>query len=102
MKTLQKGNPRVGWAKEMECTGGGNGGGGCHAKLLVEQGDLFRTESHCRDETDYYTTFRCQECGVLTDVTGVPSAIVASLLYVREWCVGKGLVWRNGVIREDR
>ena len=81
MKVLEKGRPQKGWAKEYECTGKGNKGGGCGAKLLVEQGDLFHTYSHARDETDTYTTFKCSECGVLTDIpsgdvpynAGIPS-----------------------------
>lgn len=72
MKVLKKGTPQKGWAKEFTCTGSGNGGGGCKAKLLVEQDDVFRTYSHCRDETDTYNTFKCSECGVLTDIGDVP------------------------------
>ena len=68
MKILKEGRPQRGWAKEFTCTGGGNGGGGCGAKLLVEEGDLFRTESHARDETTAYITFTCCACGVLTDI----------------------------------
>ena len=68
MKTISKGRKQKGWAKEFRCTGGGNQGGGCNAVLLVEQADLFSTESHARDETTYYVTFRCQECGTLTDI----------------------------------
>lgn len=70
MKVLEKGRPQTGWAKEFTCTGNGNsGGGGCRAKLLVEQGDLFVTQSHCRDETDSFLTFECSECRVWTDLT---------------------------------
>lgn len=68
MKTLEKGRPQKGWAKEFTCTGKGNEDGGCGAKLLVEQGDLYRTQSSCRDETNRYYTFQCQECGVETDL----------------------------------
>jgi len=68
MKVIKKGRPQKGWAKEFKCTGKGNEGGGCGATLLVEQTDLFQTASHSRDETDYYVTFECCECGVLTDV----------------------------------
>ncbi len=72
MKVLKKGRPQKGWAKELLCTGNGNGGGGCGAKLLVEKADLYQTSSSCRDETDYFVTFRCPECGVQTDTKETP------------------------------
>lgn len=68
MKVLEKGRPQVGWSGEFVCTGCGNGGGGCGAKLLVEGGDVFRTESTCRDETDFFSTFVCEACGTATDI----------------------------------
>lgn len=68
MKVLEPGRPQKGWSTEATCTGAGNGKGGCGAKLLVEQTDLFRTASHARDETTCYITFRCPECGVNTDL----------------------------------
>ena len=34
MKVLQEGNPN-GWEIEQECTGKGNGDGGCKVRLLV-------------------------------------------------------------------
>ena len=69
MKVLKKGRPQKGWSKEFICTGKGNGNGGCGAKLLVEQDDLYKT-SHtdmCGD-TEYFVTFRCIACGVETDI----------------------------------
>jgi len=77
MKVLKKGRQQKGWATEVICSGQGNGGGGCGAVLLVEQGDLFHTASHARDETTVYTTFRCCECGVLTDIKVPPGVPVA-------------------------
>jgi hypothetical protein len=74
MRVLKKGREQKGWATEATCTGKGNGNGGCGALLLVEQGDLFHTYRCARDETDTFTTFRCCECGVLTDID-VPSHI---------------------------
>ncbi len=69
MKVLKKGRPQKGWAKEFVCTGKGNGNGGCGAKLLVEEGDLYETSHSCYDgSTDYYVTFMCAECGVETDI----------------------------------
>jgi len=68
MKVIKKGRPQKGWAKEFECTGAGNGYGGCCAILLVEQADVYTTESHARDETTTYNTFKCPECGTETDI----------------------------------
>ncbi len=71
MKVLKKGRGQKGWAKKSVCTGKGNGMGGCGAKLLVEEGDLIRTGSHHYDcSSEYYTTFICPECGVMTDLEG--------------------------------
>lgn len=68
MKLLEKGNQQKGWAKKFRCTGHGNGGGGCEALLLVEQEDVFRTFRHYYDGSrESYNTFKCSECGVLTD-----------------------------------
>ncbi len=69
MKVIKKGSGAKGWSKRFKCTGNGNGGGGCGATLLVEHGDLLRTGSHHYDgSSDYYTSFYCCECGVLTDI----------------------------------
>jgi hypothetical protein len=68
MRILEPGRPQAGWAKEVTCTGAGNEGGGCGAKLLVEAHDLYRTESHARDETTTYVTIMCEACGVETDL----------------------------------
>lgn len=70
MKILKKGRAQKGWAKEFDCTGSGNGGSGCGAKLLVEQDDVFRTASHHYDgSSEYYNTFKCPCCYVWTDIT---------------------------------
>lgn len=79
MKVLIPGRNQVGWAKEFTCTGHGNGGGGCGATLLVEQGDLFKTQSCSMGETDTFITFECGECQVWTDITNVPSQITQTL-----------------------
>jgi hypothetical protein len=70
MKVIKEGkNPDVReWSAEFECTGHGNGGQGCGAILLVAESDLYRTESHARDETTSYITFMCPQCGQETDI----------------------------------
>ncbi len=73
MKVIKKGRPQKGWAKQYECTGAGNKGGGCGAVLLVEESDLFHTYRSImgRDE-EWYVTFKCCECSVLTDIKNAP------------------------------
>jgi hypothetical protein len=81
MRVLEKGREQKGWATETHCTGKGNGDGGCKAKLLVEEGDLYVTMRNCRDETDYFITFKCCECSVETDLgSSVPSNIRTRLI----------------------
>ena len=70
MKVIEEGagdNPVVG---KFRCTGIGNGGGGCKAKLEVNLSDLRRYQG-----TDMYGdpkpecfTFRCPTCHTLTDI----------------------------------
>lgn len=68
MRILEAGNTQKGWSKRLRCTGEGNCNGGCGALLLVEQADIFMTASHHYDgSSDYYQTFKCSSCGVLTD-----------------------------------
>jgi len=85
MKVLKKGRPQKGWAKEYKCSGIGNGMGGCGAELLVEQDDLFQTSSSARDDTTYYITFKCPECGVLTDLSNELGLYAVKLPTAREW-----------------
>jgi hypothetical protein len=68
MKVLAKGNGAKAWSRKVTCTGIGNGGGGCGAKLLVEKPDLFHTYRSCLGETETFVTFECPECKVLTDI----------------------------------
>ena len=76
MKVIKKGRPQKGWAKQINCTGKGNGKGGCGAVLLIEEADLFRTGKHSYDgSSEYFVTFKCSECGVLTDVNSYPGDI---------------------------
>jgi len=75
MKVISKGDGRSGWAKEFICTGAGNGNGGCGAKLLVEENDLYKTHNYdYGGGHDVYTTFKCPECNNETDVN-VPSSV---------------------------
>lgn len=76
MKVLEKGRAQKGWSKQAKCTGSGNGGGGCGAKLLVEQGDLYKTWRHCLDDSEMFITFKCASCGVETDLAGVPGGVI--------------------------
>ncbi len=68
MEVIKPGRPQKGWSKNFKCTGKGNNGGGCGAILLVSEYDIYQTESHALNETDYYTTFCCCQCGVETDI----------------------------------
>lgn len=69
MKVIKKGRKQKGWSKEYLCSGKGNGDGGCGATLLVERDDIFATKhEHYDGSTTFYKTFRCPECGVMTDI----------------------------------
>ena len=73
MKVLKEGRPQKGWSSEQKCSGAGNHGGGCGAKLLVEEDDLFETcASYMGRDEEWFTTFRCSACGVLTDIVPRP------------------------------
>jgi hypothetical protein len=85
VKILEPGRQQKGWSTEAKCTGKGNGNGGCGAKLLVEQPDLFRTSSSAMGETDYYVTFECAACGVLTDLENVPGSVESKLPWRKDW-----------------
>lgn len=72
MKVLEKGEPHK-WSLETRCTGKGNNIPGCNALLLIEEEDLFNTYNSWMDgSSETYTTFRCPECKVLTDIPSVP------------------------------
>lgn len=68
MKVLTPGKAKS-WSRTMKCTGSGNGGGGCGAKLLVEASDVFTTTRQSYGDTypEYFHTFECAQCKVLTD-----------------------------------
>ena len=68
MKVLEKGNESKGFELEQVCTGRGNGNGGCKARLLVSEKDIFVTASTAHCETDYFYTFKCPECNTKTDI----------------------------------
>ena len=94
MKIIKPGRQQVGWSIQKTCTGNGNGNGGCGAILLVEQGDLFITSSHCRDETNDYITFCCVSCGSLTDLADQekpPQTIQSQLLSHAEWAYARAM-----------
>ena len=80
MKLLEKG---PGWNMECKCTGYGNGGGGCGARLLIESGDIYLTHRYYIDGShDMFYTFKCMECGVETDIdeSKVPGNIRRGLI----------------------
>jgi hypothetical protein len=76
MKVLTPGRPQKGWSIATACSGEGNGGGGCGATLLVEEGDIFTTYSNPmgRDPNWFYT-FACPDCSVLTDISTPPQRV---------------------------
>lgn len=76
METTNSGTGQTGYSWDVTCTGEGNGGGGCDAELRVSQGDLFTTENKVRDETTRFVTFKCHDCGVLTDLGEASSSVV--------------------------
>lgn len=66
MKVLEHGQA---WSLETECTGEGNGDGGCHARLEVEEADLYQTyASHMGRDESFYITFKCPLCDAETDI----------------------------------
>lgn len=84
MKVLKKGSGQKAWSVKKTCTGAGNHDGGCGSQLLVSQGDLFSTSRHFYDgSSEYYITFKCPECGVLTDIKEHPP--VEKLPTQKEW-----------------
>jgi len=92
MHVIERGRPQKGWSKQKRCTGSGNGDGGCGALLLVEESDIFRTESHVHMDTDAYATFQCSECGVKTDFDDdeVPGWLWEKLKLYKEWRKARG------------
>lgn len=86
MKTLEKGRDQIGWSIEEICSGRGHGSGGCGAKLLVEQPDLFKATYRTFEETENAVSFRCSECGVLTALKEqVPLHVYQELPYRHVW-----------------
>jgi len=85
MKTIKKGRPQKGWAFKAECTGSGNGGGGCGSRLLIEQRDVYKTFKSCiGGPAEEYRTFQCCECGVETDTDCVPGIVEQTKLQWQE------------------
>ncbi len=93
-RILKPGRRQTGWTTEATCTGGGNGGGGCGAELLVEQPHLYRTSRSSYDgDTEHFTTFRCPACGVETDIKDakVPWHVSQKLPSKAVWFRDRGL-----------
>jgi hypothetical protein len=113
MKIIDQGRAQSGWSTLTSCTGEGNGGGGCGAKLLVEKSDLYVTSSSARDEITRHITFQCAACGVLTDLLNQPEPVWDGLPQRRpnEWpkivratsaAGGKVVMWGGRRMREGK
>ena len=90
MKVLSPGRPQKEWAQKYTCTGAGNGNGGCKAKLLVEKSDLFHTyASYMGRDEQWFVTFECPQCKVLTDVEDTPFRATA-LPHYSKWKKDRG------------
>ncbi len=82
MKVLKPGREQKGWSTEATCTGEGNQGGGCGAVLLVEEADVYKTQSgggYGGDSPEDFATFKCPSCGVQTDLKNFPSSKLREL-----------------------
>lgn len=81
MKILKAGGTKKVWTKKVTCTGAGNGNsGGCGAKLLVAEGDLYstyRSDLH-GNNLRTYITFTCPCCQTKTDINAPCSVKVFS------------------------
>jgi len=86
VKVIEKGREQRGWAKECRCTGEGNGGGGCGARLLVDEEDLtaYRQTDMLWDAYGHCVTFKCPECWVETDLL-VSRGSVSEVVWKRVW-----------------
>lgn len=86
MKVLKPGRKQQGWSVNVNCSGRGNGDGGCGALLQVEQPDLYRTVSGDYDGSrTLFMTFTCPECGVETDLETYPSWLLNELPSKEAW-----------------
>lgn len=68
MKILKPGREQGPNSKEIECSGAGNGGGGCGALLLIDSTDVFQTHSSCMGESSLHRTIQCPQCSSWTDL----------------------------------
>lgn len=75
MRVIEKGRLSA-WASEAYCTANGRGRGGCGAKLLVEQGDLYLARDMLGAPGS--PAFRCPECGAQTRIA-VPDSVSAKI-----------------------
>lgn len=74
MKVKQKSDKPF-WSMEVVCSGKGNarkngekGVVPCGSTLEVDLNDIFAETYRSYDETETYFTFKCCECGSLTDI----------------------------------
>jgi hypothetical protein len=85
VKVIERAPAKKPWSAEAECIGYGNGSPkGCGSKLLVEEGDLYKTyRDYSRENaaSGIYPTFTCPVCHAETDVPlkGFSSHLLARL-----------------------
>jgi len=69
MKIIAPGRDCIGWSREFDCTGKGNEGIGCNARLLVEEADIwFYVVNNSWGRETFYS-FICPLCGCMTDIS---------------------------------
>ena len=69
MKVIKNGEEIDSWKLRINCTGRGNGGGGCGALLEIREEDIYNTYSYdYLGDKDTYYTIVCPICGKETDL----------------------------------
>jgi adenine phosphoribosyltransferase len=89
MKVIKQGAGKKSfWKKSVICTGKGNNNIGCGAKLEINGGDVYMTESHHYDgSSSSYFTFMCPCCEAETDINEkeIPYAVQHCIPFKKEW-----------------
>jgi len=77
MKVLVQGRQQQGWTTEATCKGSWSEGGGCGAKLLVEERDIeVKRHTDYTGDTETFAQFTCMACGVATVLKSVPPRLL--------------------------